>query len=280
MAAKIQYADLHVHSQHSDGTYDLAKIFDEAWQNKVGLLSICDHNTAEANAEMEKRCYRSGIKYVRGVEIDAVDNGKNIHVLAYNFDADNADFLRFLEDVKNATLMRNVKLVQSMADDGLTVSAEEYEKFDFDPAKGGWKFLQYAVEKGLADRMGAAKKLYAAYNVGYDGYPTVIEVCKQIKKAGGASVLAHPGNYFDDENSVQFAKDVQKLVKQGFDGMECYYSYHSTKATQICLDLCMKHKLMITAGSDCHGTIASAKVGEMKIPVSSLELKKLSRPIA
>jgi hypothetical protein len=40
----------------------------------------------------------------------------------------------------------------------------------------------------------------------------------------------------------------------GMDGIEAYYSQHSPAETAFFLDLAREHKLLVTGGSDFHGT--------------------------
>lgn len=65
-----KYADLHVHSIYSDGTYSPEEIVRQAVQNEVGLLAVCDHNVIEGSLKTEPLARAAGIRFVRGVEID------------------------------------------------------------------------------------------------------------------------------------------------------------------------------------------------------------------
>ena len=43
------------------------------------------------------------------------------------------------------------------------------------------------------------------------------------------------------------------IADAGFDGVECYYPRHGRAMTRVCLDICRRRNLSITAGYDCHG---------------------------
>lgn len=80
--------DLHVHTNYSDGTWDLKKLLEEAEKAKIEVLSITDHDTVKVYKELEKIDYKkvySG-KILSGVEFNTVYDGVAFHLLAYDFD--------------------------------------------------------------------------------------------------------------------------------------------------------------------------------------------------
>lgn len=75
--------NLHIHSKVSDGEYDLEKVISMCKQNQYSIISITDHNTLCQQEEAQKLCEIYEIKYIFGVEISAIYNGKEIHLLVY-----------------------------------------------------------------------------------------------------------------------------------------------------------------------------------------------------
>jgi predicted metal-dependent phosphoesterase TrpH len=67
-----------------------------------------------------------------------------------------------------------------------------------------------------------------------------------VRKAGGVPVLAHPG--LADRDAL-----IAPLVAAGLLGIESYYPEHSAAQTQAYLDLCRRHGVVATGGSDFHG---------------------------
>ena len=68
------------------------------------------------------------------------------------------------------------------------------------------------------------------------------------------------------------------LRVESFDGFECYHSNHSVEGTQRLLRRCEKHKLLISGGSDCHGTFVSGRhLGEPYVDTEMLKLPFIDR---
>lgn len=83
--------DLHIHSTYSDSSRSPEEIVALAKKRNVGLLSICDHATIGAYSVLPEICRDNGMKYVLGVELEILWKGESLHMLAYNFDPDDAE---------------------------------------------------------------------------------------------------------------------------------------------------------------------------------------------
>jgi hypothetical protein len=89
-----------------------------------------------------------------------------------------------------------------------------------------------------------------------------------IHEAGGLAVIAHPGLYHRDDI-------ISPLVESGLDGIECFYTRHSTAMTEHYLLLAEQHGLIVTGGSDCHGENKGRPlIGGVKLPYSYIERMK------
>jgi len=272
----LPYADLHIHSLYSDGTMTPKEILDEAVKNGVGLLAVADHDILKGSSELKALSLHSPVKCIPAVEIDAYDHGQNVHILAYNPDFSNAEFIRFVAETRQKLDQISKRLIERMQPTIPEVSLEDFNRFDYPPSGGGWKALHYLLSKGLTQTLMEGVKFYPEFGCTYEesGYSAVSEVCRVIHKAGGKAVLAHPGLY-------RFEEPLKMILEQfrvdGIDGLECYYPKHSEEMTAQCLAFCNQHHLMITAGSDCHGTFTGAPIGFTKTPISALFLSDLAK---
>ena len=78
--------DLHLHSNHSDGSYTVKEILEEAEKRKLEVISITDHDTIEAYDELDNidiTQYYSG-KIIKGCEMKCVYQDVPIEILGYN----------------------------------------------------------------------------------------------------------------------------------------------------------------------------------------------------
>jgi len=275
------YADLHVHSYYSDGTMSPEEIVESAVENGVGTLAIADHDVLEGSLLARELCFVNGIHYIPAVEIDTLDNNVFQHILAYGFDTSNSMFVDFLSHSRFMLDESNFLLVERMQSDYSNLSLSDYFDYEYDWKLGGWKGLHYLLDKGVASSLRDGMSFYAKYDVMYSnaGFSSIAATAFRIKKAGGYSVLAHPGEMLDTSDIEVFKSELKRIVSYGVDGIECYYPSNSDEVTQACLEVCDEHDLLITAGSDCHGTFGKTRVGEMNILTSKLRLKKLVNTI-
>ena len=63
--------DLHIHSQFSDGQFDIKKLVELSRTNGVGLISITDHDDIRSSLELKNNSDIKGIEYINGVELSS-----------------------------------------------------------------------------------------------------------------------------------------------------------------------------------------------------------------
>lgn len=271
------FADLHVHSFYSDGSMSPDEIVEAALKSDVGVLAVADHDLLEGSLAVRKLCKKNGIVYIPAVEIDSLENGKNFHILAYGFDVHHKEFRDFLSHTRFLLDEASVRLIEAMQSDYGSLSLADFMDFAYDIRLGGWKALHYFVKKGLTASLKEGIQFYPRYHITYDkfGYSSIRSIVYRIKKAGGFSVLAHPGETIGTDNMNDFYTELHKIMSCGLEGIECYYPTHSDAVTKACLDYCKERGLLITAGSDCHGLFGKTRVGEMDVPLHKLSLGKL-----
>lgn len=274
MKMNHKIADLHIHSLFSDGTMSPEEIIAKAVEKGLGLIAISDHNVLEGSREIQKLNDKKELLLISGVELDALDRGKNLHILGYGMDLNNERFREFTK--KNRLLFESLdeRLIVRMQREYNNISLEEYLNYNYDRKNGGWKALHYFVEKGITSSLTAGSAFYSKYELSFDciEFPSVSMVCNHIHSAGGKAILAHPGRVINVTERIDFKREITRLIYLGIDGIECYYPTHSHEVTEDCLSICKELGLLITAGSDCHGNFGKTEIGEMEIPISWLNL--------
>lgn len=264
-----KYADLHVHSTDSDGTYSPEEIVRRAAEREVGLLAVCDHNRIEGSLKTEPLARAAGLRFLRGVEIDSMLLGVDAHILCYGADFSNAPLLSAIRHARARLDWMSDELLNRMLPDYPQLSAEAYAAFPMDSALGGWKLLQYLYRAGITASLRGGFRFYDEYDVTYAsaGFQSAAEIIALIHAANGCAVLAHPGVTFCKE---AISRGLDAALGCGIDGVECYYPKHAPALQQSLLAFCRAHGLSVTAGSDCHGAFGSAQIGETQTPLYSI----------
>ncbi len=270
------FVDLHNHSNYSDGTMSPQEILRAAKKAHVSILAITDHDVLDGSRELLKLSEKDNIHVISGVEINALEGKDNIHVLGYGVDLENKVFCERLEENRRKLDEISIIMIGKMEAAGCSVSIEEFNKQSYNQELGGWKALYYLMDKGITRSLTEGFALYEKYECGYDivDFPSVREVVRWIHQAGGIAILAHPGVSLlkEDMTLPQFGIKLEEYLSFGIDGVECYYPKHSNDITNICLDICRKHGLSITSGSDCHGTFQKSRIGELRMRLEYLQL--------
>lgn len=270
----MNYADLHIHSLYSDGSFSPEEIIARAKAAGVKLLSVTDHNVVAGTLAAAPLARAAGLDYICGVEIDAIHAGVDIHILCYDADFTDEALLRRIRHARARLDEMSVELLRRMLGDYPRLSLEDYAAFPHDSALGGWKLLQYLRARGVTADLRGGFGFYERYGVTYAGagFDSAEEIVKSIHAAGGRAVLAHPGVVFPTEYLSAFEAHVRGTLELGLDGVECYYLRHSPSVTRRCLEICDALKLCITSGSDCHGAFNHNAIGQLQTRIDQLRL--------
>ena len=159
-------ADLHMHSYYSDGTMSPREIVEDAKKRNVQLIAITDHNVLDSYTELKEAAEEFGINVIRGVEIDARFEDIVVHILAYNFQ-DNEKLFNLVHKAKNELLETSIELIKRMENDYENISSEDYEAYDYDRRKGGWKGIHYLFDRGITSELFEGVKYYGQYKCGH-----------------------------------------------------------------------------------------------------------------
>jgi predicted metal-dependent phosphoesterase TrpH len=246
--------DLHTHTTASDGRCSPAELVTRCRAAGVQVLSVTDHDTTAGLSEAAVACDNAGIELIPGIEITAVVDDLDVHVLGYFFDRQSAALARFLGIQRERRVERVRLMLNRLAQLGIGLDAEAILR----PAIDG------GAEGRAAGRPWIARALVAAGHVentseAFDRYlkrgapafvprvgPTPGEAFAQVHAAGGIASLAHPG-LLKRENLVL------QLVSAGLDALEAHHSKHSPVDTSRYLALAAAHDLGVSGGSDFHG---------------------------
>lgn len=247
------YADLHIHTRHSDGSETPAEVVQAAKRAGLSLISVCDHNTDGAYDELPALCKSAGISLIRGMEVDAEWRGRQLHILAYGLSAGDSRIEALMRHQAAEYDLFDEDFIANVAQDFPCVTLEGYHNYITPMGMGGWRDTNYLVASGAVKTIADGVALFKRYARHPWQFINLKEVCRIIRAAGGTPVLAHPGNWFlpMPEDFLAILEEMRAL---GIGGIECYYPVHTHALTETCVSFCRAHGLAITAGGDGHGT--------------------------
>ncbi|MFN2365618.1 MAG: PHP domain-containing protein, partial [Desulfurivibrionaceae bacterium] len=253
--APLRYIDLHIHSTFSDGTMTPAALLRAAKEADLSAIALTDHDTMAGLDEAESAGALTGIEVIPGVELSANRNGKTVHILGYGLDRNNPDLLTLLAEVQEIRHHRNMRILEKLAERGIDIDREEL--FAGNPGLIGRPHIaRLLVKKKVVGSIEQAFRRYLKKNglayVAPERFAAA-KAIETIKKAGGLAVLAHPATF--DKSPGKVAENVEFLHDHGLDGIEGIYPGHTSKISKRLFALAEKHDLLITGGSDFHGTV-------------------------
>ena len=270
----MKFADLHVHTCHSDGTYTSAQLVKEGLKRGISALAIVDHDTTEALDEATREARGTDLEIIPGIELTAQHEQQEIHILGYFLDYRNEALLSKLKLVQLNRVERVYKIIDNLEGLGLRLNPSTVFGISGQATVGRMHIARALVKDGLVDSTAEAFRKYIgdkspAYVLGFR--LSVAEAIKLIHAAGGVAVLAHPYMLHNDAL-------IEEFVGYGLEGIEVYYPEHSQSLVNFYLDLAKKLNLLVTGGTDFHGSAKpQIKLGMIKIPLELVEKLRLAK---
>ena len=267
----MKFADLHLHTNFSDGTFTPEELVLQAQKHGLACIALTDHDTVEGCAATAKACATAGIEFIPGTELTAEHNDTELHLLGYFLDTQNNKLLTEIAKFQTVRQNRIHEMVARI--NGLGVPLEAGSVFALANCKspGRPHVARAMVKARLVKNLDEAferflKKGRTAWVP--KSKISALEAIELIHQAGGLAVMAHPGlNRTDDI--------IPALVEAGMDGIECFHTKHSTQMSERYLEIADKFHLLVTGGSDCHGFSKNKPlIGTVKLPYEHVEKMK------
>jgi len=252
----MKNADLHTHSIYSDGRMTPTQVVAIAKKRKVKYLALADHNSTQGLVEAIRECKKARITLIPSVEISAAEDD----LLGHNIDYKNKKFQKELLDIRKRYENDIKRTIASVNTLGFKLKHSDLLK-KFSPATNMMKshIARYLCEKLNMDYQEVRKK-YLSHDSKYYIPVKKISIIKAIqivKNAGGTPTLAHP--WVEPESRALLKeKTFKKLVDAGLKGIEIDNGDRDSRRTPQILakirTLAKKYRLIITSGSDFHGS--------------------------
>lgn len=274
MTHSPKYADLHLHTVFSDGTYTPEELISASAKRKLSAIAVVDHDTIRGIEPVMQAARLKNIEVIPGIELSAEYEGAEIHILGYFIDCKNTKLTERLNILKQTRIERVYKIVEKLKDMGVALDPDKVFDFSGQGTVGRLHIARAMVLEGKVSSVFEAFKKYigdkcSAYVLGFKFSPC--EAIKLIKEAGGIPVLAHPYTIHNDELIIKF-------IGEGLMGLEVYYPEHSQSMVNFYKNLAIQHNLLITGGSDCHGSAkGDMRIGSIKVSYELVEKMKAAK---
>jgi predicted metal-dependent phosphoesterase TrpH len=274
-SSRAKYADLHLHTNFSDGTLSPEQLVLEANRLGFSAIAITDHDILDGIEPALSVGERYGVEVIAGVELSAESDGEEIHILGFYVDWQNQQFQQKLAQFRDSRRVRAMAIVDKLNQLGVDIGYDDVLRRADCSSVGRPHVAAALVERG--DVSSASEAFYRFLG---DGGPAYVpkhklspaEAIAMILDVGGIPVLAHPG--------VLQQSIVPDLVSCGLMGLEAFHPYHSVETSDYYCDLAEKYNLLITGGSDCHGQAKGRMVmGIVRLPYEHVNALKVARRI-
>ena len=261
--------DLHLHTTASDGRLRPSALVALAARNGLRVMSVTDHDTVAGVAEAREAARPHGIRVVTGIEMTAVDSGRDVHVLGYFFAPEDEELNRFLEGQRRARVERAREIASRLQ--ALNCPIDVDALLSATPIASGRSIGRPLVADALVaaghatDRRDAFDRLLGNDQPAFVPRcgPDVAEVVAAITRAGGVASLAHPGLLATDDRIPGYAAS-------GLSALEVRHRDHSpadearsaTTAGTLRLDD-LEHELVTRAMAEAGGnrSLAARRLG-------------------
>ena len=238
---------------------------------KLEYISITDHDTCKQYDDEALKCNKifSG-KIIKGSELHAVFQNKNIEILAYNINPNliNQWCKKYYSDDK---LREQQKICRQRLFDICDKHGLIYDESKIRKPKKASEYVERPIYEELIKhnenhkilgeftesfsvffRKGLANPESSYFMNHIEFRPPYMEVIDIIHKAGGKAFLAHPFEY-KFEDTIGFIDDLRKEAE--LDGIECFHpSSADDNKKDILVDYARRNNLYISGGSDYHGS--------------------------
>ena len=264
----MKFADLHLHTQFSDGTFTPEELVLRAQNAGLACIALTDHDTVEGCARAAAACAAVKMEFISGAELTAEHEDTEVHILGYFLDPQNRVLLDRIAKFQSVRQNRIHEMCAALNRLGIPLKAASVFALANCRSPGRPHVARALVQEKLIGNLDEAFEKYLK-----KGRPawvpktkmSALESVQLIHEAGGLAVMAHPGlNRTDDI--------IPGLVDAGLDGIECFHTKHSTVMSERYLEIAEKYDLLVTGGSDCHGfSKKQPLIGTVRLPYEHVE---------
>lgn len=277
----MKVADLHVHSNNSDGSDSVENLVKEIKKANLEIFALTDHDTIAGCIEITKYIPEN-IKFIPSIELTCQTGDIKCHILGFNCNP--------ADEKLNALIQKGKELRRKKLETRLDY-IKNVLHIDLTNDELNWLYSRKSVVKthlaNLLVKRKMAKTNVEAMQKYLDGIKTgntrfsIEEAIDAIVTSGGIPVWAHPLGGEGEKHIAhkKFMPCLEKMIAYGIKGLECYYSRYTLEEVKFLITCANSNNLLISGGSDYHGTnkenIQLAKLNVDSTPIDAENLTVL-----
>lgn len=256
-------ADLHLHSNHSDGTESPAEVVRQAYAHGVRTLALTDHDRSTGWDEAGDTAVALGMTFLPGMELSAKHEWRSVHVLGYLFDPEDEALRAETDRIRGDRIGRAERIVRNIGRDYDLEWEDVVAQTAHEATVGRPHIADALVARGIVrDRTEAFDGILHPREGYYEPHyaPDPLTAVRLITEAGGVAIIAHPVTSGRDRMMpVPF---IERLIAAGLGGFEIEHRENTEAGKRLLREIAAKHDLIVTGSSDYHGSGKPNRPGE------------------
>ncbi|MFN5700079.1 MAG: 3',5'-nucleoside bisphosphate phosphatase [Betaproteobacteria bacterium] len=247
-------ADLHCHSDISDGTLTPEALAVRAKANGVELWALTDHDELSGQHRAMAAAAEQGLPYLTGTEISVTFAGLTVHIVGLGVDPDDARLKAGLQATRGGRENRAREMAEQLAAVGIKGAFEGALQYVGNPDLiSRTHFARFLVEARVCSSTHEVFRHYLT-----EGKPGFVphrwaalgDAVSWINGAGGMAVLAHPARYrtTPTEEYALFSE----FKAHGGQGVEVVTGSHTAAEYVKYAEMAQEFGLYASRGSDFH----------------------------
>jgi len=263
--------DLHLHTTASDGRLAPADLVARVADAGITVMSVTDHDTVAGLAQVRQAADGALVTLVDGIEVTAVHEGRDVHILGYFIDPADDALAKFLAVQRHRRVERVREIAARLARLGIGLDIEAL--LAVAAKRPGTSVGRPVIARALIRAGHVASMTDAFERFLGTGQPAFVprigqspaEVVAIIHAAGGLASMAHPG--VTKQPAV-----MASLVAAALDAIEVYHSDQPAHMQRELREFADAHNLLVTGGSDHHGDDHRDRpLGRSTLPAADFE---------